>query len=388
MKVEIDDRKDWLQYRNEVLRKMRKLYNSGELDKSDLSLLSEYKDRLIVETPKHYVDGVAYNDGSWVRFGIFRTRKNGDAVNSIWVKDKKQMVSVIYGYMCFLRLAGVRDKMTAIYFTAILFEHLRYRKGMFPLSTNRKVMVNIADNVFSKDLQDIRDNCDCIDSRKFCIDSRHLSRSQCTAKQHKVMDRKAKTYELIAENYDPTLSIRKNETKMREMGLKVSKSTIENWLNEQKVEVSKMVHIKDDETVQNGTDETVQNGTHIEKEGVQNGTHIQEKVSKMASKSYKYDMCMINEYDEAECNSAEEESENKSSIERESEREDYLDMINKEFDRYQAQLRIEEQHLRPILSLNYGVEESMDELIGMLDVEDKVLALQAGQGQSLSEESL
>lgn len=66
----------------------------------------------------------------------------------------------------------------------------------------------------------------------------------------------------------------------------------------------------------------------------------------------------------------------------------YLEQINDEFDRYQAQLRIEEQHLRPILSLNDGVEESMEELIGMLDIEDKVLALQAGQGQSLPWQAL
>ena len=64
-----DDKKDWISKRNELY---RRIISSPYQSNESKELIQSYKQG-IWETPKTFVDGYAYNDGSWSIFKTCRT---------------------------------------------------------------------------------------------------------------------------------------------------------------------------------------------------------------------------------------------------------------------------------------------------------------------------
>ena len=81
--MELDEKVRWKVLRDEILEGHRWLEKEG-----------------LYESPKIYVNGVAQNDGSWVKYV-----HNG----KLWCRNKEEIGRYLYGYMCFLLKVQVDD---------------------------------------------------------------------------------------------------------------------------------------------------------------------------------------------------------------------------------------------------------------------------------------
>lgn len=211
----LDEKMRWRAFRKEVHDWLT--WNLSPSEKE------EYKCGLY-ESPKTYVDGVAYNDGSWVKYV-----HNG----KLWCRNREEIGRYLYGYVCFLLKAGDYDKDELWYYSlCFLIDVLEYRKGRFGFSMeNRSWIDSIIEKVCRKRPAVIKTAI--VDARSFCIDPklmRGMTVAQKTRLQKKIQ--KKLTDERIAELYDRELSIRKNVERFKEKGLEISPSRLHQWLKE------------------------------------------------------------------------------------------------------------------------------------------------------------
>ncbi len=183
----------------------------------------EYKCGLY-ESPKTYVDGVAYNDGSWVKYV-----HNG----KLWCRNKDEIGKYLYGYVCFLLRTGKYDNIEMWYYSlCFLIDMLEYKKGLFGCSPENQEMIDsIIRKLCMKTPAEIKTAK--VDERSFCIDPmlmKGMTVAEKTRLQKKIQ--KELTDARIAELYDRELSIRKNVKQFKEKGLEISPSRLHQWLKE------------------------------------------------------------------------------------------------------------------------------------------------------------
>ena len=240
-RFEIDTKGDW--YNNRWM-----LYSAAINDKSisdeDREFCEKMKDTVIYESPKNYVDGVAYNDGSWVIYETFRTNKGGKLIGNFRIKDLNDLVRRLYGYMVFLKLAGISNKKMLVYFTVVFFDRLVYRKGMFDCNWKNKDILNkLADRVLCKSNDELtkgwtrgkdKNKKGCWDDRKFCLDTSGMSKSEVSKKRNEVLGKKQKLDDQIEELYEDGKSIKEMLDILHRNGVKIGKSRYCLWLKEHK----------------------------------------------------------------------------------------------------------------------------------------------------------
>lgn len=240
-RFEIDRKVEW--YKSRWM-----LYSDAISDKTisaeDREFCLKMKDTVIYESPKTYVNGVAYNDGSWVIYETFRTNKGGKMIGSFRIKDLNSLVRRLYGYMVFLKLAGISNKKMLIYFTVVFFDRLVYPKGMFECNWKNKDILNkIADRVLSKSNDELtkgwtrgedKNKKGCWDNRKFCLDTSGMTKSEVSKKRNEVLGKKQKLDEQIEEHYEDGKSIKEMLDILHSNGVKVGKSRYCLWLKEHK----------------------------------------------------------------------------------------------------------------------------------------------------------
>ena len=213
--MELDKKVRWRAFRKEVYEMLtwrlseeeKKAYDGG-----------------VYESPKTYIDGVAQNDGSWVKYV-----HNG----KLWCRNREEIGRYLYGYVCFLLKAGDYDKDELWYYSlCFLIDVLEYRKGRFGYSKENVVWIDsIIEKLCRKEPADIKTAKK--DERSFCIDPkliRGMTVAQKTRLQKKIQ--KKLTDARIAELYDRELSIRKNVERFKEKGLEISPSRLHQWLKE------------------------------------------------------------------------------------------------------------------------------------------------------------
>lgn len=240
MRILFDDRKDWYEYRKKVYLEILK---NNDIDFNIRRFVQQNKNQVIYETPKTFVDGVAYNDGTWVIYNTIKCNKRKKAVWNIKITNYEHLIRVLYGYIAFLKVAGINDKESMLYFTLTFFDRLTFLKGIFDCNdTNKKRILQLVEFVIKKNIDELTKDWTrnetkrirCWDDRKFAIKTDGMSTSEIRKIQHKVMGKKQKTDELIKKHYKPNLSIAKNLEILKENGVKCSKRRLCNWMKEQK----------------------------------------------------------------------------------------------------------------------------------------------------------
>lgn len=182
----------------------------------------------LYESPKTYIDGFAYNDGSWVKY-IHKGK--------LRCSNKEEIGRYLYGYVCFLLKAGIDDLNELRYYSlCLLIDKLEYRKGLFGCSmeSRRRIESTILD-ACKKRPQNVWTAV--VDKRRYCQDpavmkkmTRGKDKKEAIGVKTRVQKKKDKelTDARIAERYDPNLkSIRKNATRCE-----VSPSRLHQWLKE------------------------------------------------------------------------------------------------------------------------------------------------------------
>lgn len=221
--MELDRKEKWRDYKGKLCSSLLQGIVSPE---EFLAAESRYKGALY-ETPKAYVDGVAYNDGTWVKYYY-----NG----RIRCANKDEIGRYIYGYVCFLLKAGIDDwEELWFYSVCFLIEVLEYREGLFGCSMDNKQRI---DSIIKKVCKETPENATTAikDTRAFCMDPEMLKRMNAADKtrmqkaiQKKITDTK------IAELDEPELkSIRKRAHRITEKGLPTSPSRLQQWITENK----------------------------------------------------------------------------------------------------------------------------------------------------------
>lgn len=213
--MELDEKTRWIKLREELYKTITWRVSPSE---------KEAYDRGLYESPKTYVDGVAYNDGSWVKY-----IHNG----KLWCRNKEEIGRYLYGYMCFLLKVEIVDNMELWYYSlCFLIDVLEYRKGLFGCSMENRIRINtIVQKVYKTRPADIKTAKK--DERAFCIDPKMIvgmTVAEKTRLQKKIQ--KELTDARIAELYDRELSIRKNVERFNEKGLQISPSRLHQWLKE------------------------------------------------------------------------------------------------------------------------------------------------------------
>lgn len=240
-RFEVDTKGDWY--------KSRWMYYSAAInDKTisaeDRAFCEKMKDTVIYESPKIYVDGKAYNDGSWVRYETFRTNKGGKLVGNFRVKNVNDLIRRLYGYMVFLKLAGISSKNVIIYFTVVFFDRLVYKKGMFDCNWKNKDILNkLADMVLGKSNDELtkdwtrgktKEKKGCWDDREFSLDTSGKSKSEVSRERNRTLGKKQKLDEQIEEHYEDGKSIKEMLDILHRNGVKIGKSRYCLWLKEHK----------------------------------------------------------------------------------------------------------------------------------------------------------
>lgn len=238
-KFELDNKKDWIRARKSIY---REIIADTTISVEDRLFCQKMRDTIIYETPKTFVSGVAYNDGCWVRFNTFRTKKGGKLVGNIRVAGVNELLRTIYSYMVFLRMVGIENEKLLVYFSTLFFDRLTYIKGMFPSkSDNIKRLLALAKRVLKHSKEELTKDwtrgdsehrVGCWDDREFCLDTSGMTRSETTKVQNKVMDKKKKLDEQIAKLYDEDKSIAENLDILHSNGVKVGKSRFCLWLKD------------------------------------------------------------------------------------------------------------------------------------------------------------
>lgn len=269
-RFEVDTKGDWY--------KTRWMYYSAAInDKTisaeDRAFCEKMKDTVIYESPKTYVDGVAYNDGSWVIYETFRANKGGKLVGNFRVKDLNDLIRRLYGYMVFLKLAGISSKKMLVYFTVVFFDRLVYQKGMFDCNWKNKDILNkLADMVLGKSNDELtkdwtrgktKEKKGCWDDREFSLDTSGKSKSEVSRERNRVLGKKQKLDDQIEELYEDGKSIKEMLDILHRNGVKIGKSRYCLWLKEHKEgavqnrpsddndRLSKTDHSNEGEAVQN-----------------------------------------------------------------------------------------------------------------------------------------
>ena len=193
--------------------------------------LDKHKDGYY-ETPKKYINGVAHNDGSWLRYKTERW-SHGKLVTKIRCSTKKDVIKILFEYICFLKLDGVTNKDEMVYYTMkLIIDKLFIPEGLFEYDDqNRKLLYDLVDAVLKKPNDEIR--CNRKDPRSSCFDPSYttgLSKTTMMNVGKKV--KKNERSELIAKYYRPGMSYRQVAKIMNEDGIKISKTTIERWVKD------------------------------------------------------------------------------------------------------------------------------------------------------------
>lgn len=240
-KFEIDSKGDWYKSRRMLL---SAIVNDQTISKEDREFSQRMKDKVIYESPKTYVDGVAYNDGTWVIYETFRTNKGGKLIGNFKIKDLNDLIRRLYGYMVFLKLAGISNQKMLVYFTVVFFDRLVYRKGLFDCNMKNKDILNkLADRVMAKTNEELtkdwtrgktKDKIGCWDDREFCLETTGMSKSEVSRKRNAILDRKKKLDDQIEAHYDEGKSIRDMLDILHSAGVKIGKSRYCLWLKEHK----------------------------------------------------------------------------------------------------------------------------------------------------------
>lgn len=217
-----DNKKEWVNKRKELY---RRIMTSKDLPDICKKRVSAYPKGLW-ETPKTFVDGYAYNDGTWLRYNTFRV-KGGKLHNKVYCKTKKDVIEQLYSYMCFLKKIGIYCPMEIWYYaTCHIIWKLTFQKDMFkPNNTNLDKIEILAKTVQRNDVI-----CERRDTRQYCMDPK-LKKGKTTSQVVGLQRKKDKEvrWKKMAELYDPTLTNKENLDKMRVNGLDISESTLHRW---------------------------------------------------------------------------------------------------------------------------------------------------------------
>ena len=217
-----DDKKEWVGKRKDLY---RRILTSPTMPGESQQRVYDHP-RGIWETPKTFVDGYAYNDGTWLIYNTCRM-KGSKFHSKVLCRTKKDVVEQLYSYMCFLKKVGVSHPLEMGYFAVcLIIWKLTFHKGMFrPNSFNLRKIEQLAVTVLRNDV-----TCDRVDTRKYCMDprlKRGKRRGQVVGLQRK--KDKEMTWKRIEDLYDPSLTNQQNLDKMRDNGLEISESTLHRW---------------------------------------------------------------------------------------------------------------------------------------------------------------
>ena len=220
--MNLDSKKDWKSKKMELYQRIQ---DSPYLTDKIKKRVYDYSGG-IWETPKVYIDGYAYNDGSWIIYNTFRM-KDGKRHNKVFCKSKKDMINQLYSYMCFLKNIGINTTLELGYFTVChIISKLSFNEGMFPNSIDNMACIEgIIKTVQKNDV-----SCSRKDTRKYCMDPKMKegkTRGQKVGLQRK--KDKEVTWKRIEELYDEELTNRQNLDKMKEAGLDISEATLQRW---------------------------------------------------------------------------------------------------------------------------------------------------------------
>lgn len=189
----------------------------------------------VYESPKTYVNGFAFNDGTWVRY--IHTGK-------LWCKSKEEVLGYLYGYVCFLLKVGEYDSSELFHYClCFLVDMLEYKKGAFGCSTeNKERIVSIIRKVCQATPADVKTAK--VDKRRYCFDPK-IKKGMTVAEKTRAQKKQDKeiTDAIIAELRDPEIekSVRDGARIITERGFKVSPSRYQQWLKENNISIGKCV---------------------------------------------------------------------------------------------------------------------------------------------------
>lgn len=231
MKKFRNDRKGWETIRKDLY--SRCMNPDTDIPDFQRQMVYDYRGGLY-ETPKVFIDGYAYNDGSWKKFKTGCMYKTGYRGMMI-CRDKKSVTDCLYAYMCFLKKMGVDESRVFCYFTVVyMLDKLDFKDGMFPGNRNNiNILSKMISEVKEKDVDDIC--CDCDDERRYAISPDLL---RCKDRGDKVKIQRKKDKELdwkrIEELYDSSKTDVQNLMEFRKKGLDISGSTLTRWKKSRK----------------------------------------------------------------------------------------------------------------------------------------------------------
>lgn len=217
-----DNKKEWVYKRKDLYRRILTSSNIPDICKKRVNNHS----RGLWETPKTYVDGYAYNDGTWLLYNTCRM-KNGKFHNKILCKTKKDVIEQLYSYLCFLKQIGINYTLEMGYFAVChIIYKLTFPKGLFkPNMTDLRKLEELIKTVMRNDVI-----CARKDTRKYCIDPK-LKRGKTKGQVVGIQRKKDKDirWKRIVELYDPALTNKQNLDRMRDNGLDISEATLHRW---------------------------------------------------------------------------------------------------------------------------------------------------------------
>ena len=218
----LDDKKEWVYKRKDLY---RRILTSPTMHAAIKQRVSKYP-RGIWETPKTYVDGYAYNDGTWLIYNTCRM-KGSKFHSKVLCKTKKEVLEQLYSYLCFLKKIGITNTLEMGYFAVChIIWKLTFPKGMFkPSIANLRKIEGLEATVQRNDV-----TCDRIDPRHYCMDPKlkyRKKKGQVVGLQRK--KDKEMRWKRIEELYDPALTNQQNLDKMKDNGLDISESTLQRW---------------------------------------------------------------------------------------------------------------------------------------------------------------
>jgi len=227
---EMDRKTRWRNYRYDFFCDVITYYRDDE----SAELIKKYKAGLY-ESQKTYIEGAAYNDGTWIKY------IHNDKIKC---QHRDEIGRYLFGYLCFLLDVGVEDRDALIYFSVcFIIDRLEYKKGVFGCSAeNKERIISTIDTVRRKRPKSVKTAK--IDDRMFCLDPKMIEKCTKWMKKREAIAWKTKmqkkiqkriTDGRIAEFYDSKLSIRNNIAAFKDKGLKISKSRLQEWINEQKI---------------------------------------------------------------------------------------------------------------------------------------------------------
>ena len=222
----LDNKKEWVKQRDNLLDRII----SSDIPQERKQMVFANRKGLW-ETPKVYVDGFAYNDGTWL---IYKTlRMKGEKLrNKIYCQTKQDVIKQLYSYCCFLKNIGIENALEMYFFvTCHIIYKLIYHKGLWNCSDiNIRKIADLVHTVSSKDVY-----CSRQDPRKYCMDpeiKEGKTKGQVIGLQRK--KDKEVIWKGIEELYDETLTNKQNLEKLKENGLDVSERTLQRWKREQR----------------------------------------------------------------------------------------------------------------------------------------------------------